>query len=63
MIIPDLETDSVSWSLSSLDTKSIDTYMTYVAENQEDCMSSCYYCRDEYEENQKNENTENEMMT
>ncbi|KAG7199463.1 hypothetical protein KM043_014089 [Ampulex compressa] len=59
--IPDLETASLSWSLSSLDTKSIDTYMTYVAENMEDCTSRCCYC-DEYEENQKNENRENEMI-
>ncbi|XP_029033675.1 uncharacterized protein LOC114871660 [Osmia bicornis bicornis] len=60
--IPDLETASLSWSLPSLDTKSIDTYTTYVSENSDsDCMSICCYC-DEYEENQRNENTENEMM-
>ncbi|XP_029167907.1 uncharacterized protein LOC114938225 [Nylanderia fulva] len=59
--IPDLETTSLSWSLPSLDAKSIDTYMTYVAENQEDCTSSCCCC-DEYEENQRNENRENEMI-
>ncbi|CAK9817433.1 hypothetical protein ANTPLA_LOCUS9378 [Anthophora plagiata] len=59
--IPDLETASLSWSLSSLDAKSIDTYTTYVAENSEDCSSMCCYC-DEYEENQRNENIENEMM-
>ena len=59
--MPDLETTSLSWSLPSLDTKSIDTYMTYVAENSEDCDSMCCYC-DEYEENQRNENIENEMI-
>lgn len=59
--IPDLETASLSWSLPSLDTKSIDTLTTYVAENSEDCVSSCCYC-DEYEENQRNENIENEMI-
>ncbi|XP_014476466.1 PREDICTED: uncharacterized protein LOC106745400 [Dinoponera quadriceps] len=59
--IPDLETTSLSWSLPSLDAKSIDTYMTYVAENSEDCTSSCCCC-DEYEENQRNENKENEMI-
>ncbi|XP_076183930.1 uncharacterized protein LOC143155272 [Ptiloglossa arizonensis] len=60
--IPDHETTSMSsWSLPSLDTKSIDTYMTYVAENSEDCASTCCYC-DEYEENQRNENIENEMI-
>ncbi|XP_031847783.1 uncharacterized protein LOC116433638 [Nomia melanderi] len=59
--IPDLETASLSWSLPSLDSKSIDTLTTYVAENSEDCVSSCCYC-DEYEENQRNENIENEMI-
>lgn len=44
-----------------MDAKSIDTYMTYVAENQEDCTSNCCCC-DEYEENQRNENRENEMI-
>ncbi|EZA58422.1 hypothetical protein X777_01379 [Ooceraea biroi] len=61
-IIPDLETTSLSWSLPSLDAKSIDTYMTYVPESQEDYTSSCSYCCDEYEENQRNENRENEMI-
>ncbi|XP_017765384.1 PREDICTED: uncharacterized protein LOC108554575 [Eufriesea mexicana] len=59
--IPEFETESLSWSLPSLDTKSIDTFTTYVADNSEDGISMCCYC-DEYEENQRNENTENEMM-
>lgn len=59
--IPEYETESLSWSLLSLDTKSIDTFTTYVADNSEDSVSMCCYC-DEYEENQRNENIENEMM-
>ncbi|XP_015438555.1 PREDICTED: uncharacterized protein LOC107193594 [Dufourea novaeangliae] len=59
--MPDFETTSLSWSLPSLDAKSIDTYTTYVAESsEEDCVSTCCYC-DECEENQRNENIENEM--
>ncbi|XP_043521081.1 uncharacterized protein LOC122534482 isoform X2 [Frieseomelitta varia] len=59
--VPELETESLSWSLPSLDAKSIDTFTTYVADNSEDGVSMCCYC-DEYEENQRNENIENEMM-
>ena len=59
--MPELETESLSWSLPSLDTKSIDTFTTYVADNSEDGGSMCCFC-DEYEENQRNENIENEMM-
>lgn len=59
--IPEYETESLSWSLLSLDTKSIDTFTTYVADNSEDSVSMYCYC-DEYEENQRNENIENEMM-
>ncbi|TGZ48915.1 uncharacterized protein LOC112459075 [Temnothorax curvispinosus] len=60
--IPDLETTSLSWSLPSLDAKSIDTYMTYVGENQDDCTSNCCCCDEYNEENQRNENRENEMI-
>ncbi|XP_076752545.1 uncharacterized protein LOC143424402 [Xylocopa sonorina] len=59
--IPEFETESLSWSLSSLDRKSIDTYTTYLPDNSEDCVSMCCCC-DEYEENQRNENIENEMF-
>ncbi|XP_066588560.1 uncharacterized protein [Prorops nasuta] len=58
--IPDIDAMSLSWSLPSLDAKSIDTYMTYVGEN-EDCNSRCCHCC-ENEENQRNENRENEMI-
>ncbi|XP_015601611.1 uncharacterized protein LOC107270798 [Cephus cinctus] len=60
-IIPDHEEMSLSWSLTSLDTKSVDTYVTYVVEGLEDNESRCCCCK-EYEENQKNENRENEMI-
>ncbi|CAL7942874.1 unnamed protein product [Xylocopa violacea] len=59
--IPEFETESLSWSLPSLDRKSIDTYTTYLPDNSEDCVSTCCCC-DEYEENQRNENIENEMF-
>lgn len=59
--VPDLETASLSWSLPSLDTKSIDTYMTYVPENFDECDSRCCYCQ-ECEDNQKNESIEKEML-
>ncbi|KAF7997886.1 hypothetical protein HCN44_009284 [Aphidius gifuensis] len=51
---------SLSWSLPSLDAKSVDTYMTYVIENLDECNSMCCYCIEH--ENQRNENRENEMI-
>ncbi|KAI4498818.1 hypothetical protein M0802_005993 [Mischocyttarus mexicanus] len=59
--VGDFDAVSLSLSLPSLDTKSIDTYMTYVFENIDDCELRCCHCCDEYEENQRNENIENEM--
>ena len=64
-----LDALSLSCSLPSLDTKSIDTFVTYVAEgldslnsiNLDQCTSHCFYCN-EHEENQRNENRENEMI-
>lgn len=58
--VADFDAASLSLSLPSLDTKSIDTYMTYVIENVDEYESRCCHC-DEYEENQRNENIENEM--
>ncbi|XP_057330530.1 uncharacterized protein LOC130670920 [Microplitis mediator] len=54
------EVTSLSWSLSSLDTHSIDTYVTYIMEGFDECNSMCCYCIEH--ENQKNENRENEMI-
>ncbi|XP_011297060.1 uncharacterized protein [Fopius arisanus] len=54
------EYESMSWSLHSLDAKSIDTYVTYVTEGSSECTSICSYCT-EYE-NRRNENIENEMI-
>ncbi|XP_033209036.1 uncharacterized protein LOC117167905 [Belonocnema kinseyi] len=62
-----LDALSLSCSLPSLDTKSIDTHVTYVAEGLDslnslaECTSHCCYCN-EHEENQRNENRENEMI-
>ncbi|XP_044579715.1 uncharacterized protein LOC123261904 [Cotesia glomerata] len=54
------EVTSLSWSLSSLDTRSIDTYVTYIMEGLDECNSMCCYCIEH--ENQKNENRENDMI-
>ncbi|XP_034937366.1 uncharacterized protein [Chelonus insularis] len=51
---------SLSWSLNSLDAKSVDTYVTYVMEGLDECNSMCCYCTEH--ENQRNENKENEMI-
>ncbi|XP_043283846.1 uncharacterized protein [Venturia canescens] len=58
---PDPDSVSLSWSLPSLDTRSVDTYLTYVTESTDECSSMCCYCR-EHDENQRNENRENEMI-
>ena len=53
---------SVSWSLPSLDAKSIDTSYTYILPDNTYYPGYCICCHcDEREENQRNENLENEM--
>ncbi|KAK0179970.1 hypothetical protein PV327_005662 [Microctonus hyperodae] len=54
------EVTSLSWSIPSLDAKSVDTYVTYVMESLDECNSMCCYCMEH--ENQRNENRENEMI-
>lgn len=60
--ILDAEIISLTWSIPSFDTKSVDTYLTYVPEELDDCSMRCCCCCMELEENQRNENLENEMM-
>ncbi|XP_048514532.1 uncharacterized protein LOC105684135 [Athalia rosae] len=66
--IPEHEAISLSWSLASLDTKSVDTYLTSVSETGPDTPmknldnNRCCCCA-EYEENEKNENKENEICS
>ncbi|XP_046745663.1 uncharacterized protein LOC124410956 [Diprion similis] len=65
--LPEHEAISLSWSLASLDTKSVDTYLTMVSENVPESPENyskknrCCCCA-EYEENLRNENRENEMF-
>ncbi|XP_012284582.1 uncharacterized protein LOC105701985 [Orussus abietinus] len=59
--LEDPDAESLAWSLASFDARSVDTFVTFVAEGMDECPPCCYWCI-EHEENQKNENRENEMI-